>query len=162
MDEIYSKYRTVLLADARKRLGDEYLAEDCVEETFMICFEKMKKGTVFSDEHQLASFLFRTNENNAIHIKRDLAFHLKCEDTVPTPVEKEKNYYHDRIEDEEQKSALWDALSSIPINHAVAAYRRYGFGQSYKEISAIMGVGTDSARKFAKRGIRELKEKMKD
>ena len=56
---------------------------------------------------------------------------------------------------------LDEALRSIPLHHAVAAICRYGYNQPYAEVGGRLGKSPDTARKYAARGIKELKDKMK-
>ncbi|MBQ2092512.1 MAG: sigma-70 family RNA polymerase sigma factor [Clostridia bacterium] len=160
MEEIYRKYRQALVFDARNRLGDEHLAEDCVQETFLCLYEKMLRGVSFDDEGRLTAFLFRTNAIVAAKMKRELARDAHAEEKSDVQ-EDEPISIESLLLREELGEQLDEALRSIPLHHAVAAICRYGYDQPYAEVGGRLGKSPDTARKYAARGIKELKEKMK-
>lgn len=161
MEEIIRKYRKALLFDAQSRLDDSHLAEDCVQETFLCLYEKSLKGIEFDDEARLAAFLFRTNAILAAKMKRERAREARAEESLEISERDEPDTVEGLIIREELGEELDEALRAIPVHHAVAAIRHYGYQQTYSEVGGRMGKSSDTARKYAARGIRELREKMK-
>ncbi len=161
MEEIFRKYRQALFFDAKTRLEDEHLAEDCVQETFLCLYEKMLRGVSFDDEGRLAAFLFRTNAIVAAKMKRELARAVRAEEKSAINEEEEPDSVESRFLREELGKELDEALRSIPLHHAVAAICHYGYALPYAEVGDRLGKSADTARKYAARGIKELKEEMK-
>ena len=161
LEELYRKYWKILVADAVKRLRSESLAEDCAQETFLVLFEKIKDGYVFESEAQLISFLFKTNSNNADHIRRFLARSTKATDAFIHGIDiKSQAYFEDYLIIKEEIDELDSALKNIPLHHALATIYHYGYDLTYPEIAGILGNTGDSVRKFGNRGIKELKKEM--
>ena len=161
MEEIYRKYRQALVFDAKNRLEDEHLAEDCVQETFLCLYEKMLRGVSFDNDGRLSAFLFRTNAIVAAKMKRELARDVRAEEKTVVPGEDGPESVESLFLCEELGKELDEALRSIPLHHAVAAICRYGYNQPYAEVGGRLGKSPDTARKYAARGIKELKDKMK-
>ena len=151
------------VGDAKKRLGNETLAEDCAQETFLVLFEKLSSGNTFEDEKQLKSFLYKVNANNAEHIIRNLARITKATDALAEELDVKRSLtFEDYLIDREEKQELDNALKAIPIHHAAATIYHIGYELPYSKVADILGNTTDSIRKYTSRGIKELKDKMKD
>lgn len=161
MEEIYERYWRALVADALRRLRDVGLAEDCAQETFLILIKKLEEGSKFESESQLSTFLYKTNANNAEHIKRLNARSIKATDTFIRGSDvKSEAYFEDYIVAKEEMEKLDLALKSIPLHHALATIYHYGYDLKYKDIARLVGNNCENARKYGTRGIKELKKEM--
>ena len=94
----------------------------------------------------------------AAKMKRELARAVRAEEKSAIDEEEEPDSVESRFLREELGKELDEALRSIPLHHAVAAICHYGYAQPYAEVGDRLGKSADTARKYAARGIKELKE----
>ncbi|MBO4445532.1 MAG: sigma-70 family RNA polymerase sigma factor [Clostridia bacterium] len=159
MKDIYGKYRDAMLADALKKLGDIHLAEDCVQEAFLIFCRKLDEGLEFENEISLCRYLYKINGNVAGHIARKRMFEARAFEEYLDGEPVDRQSVEEEIVAEERAEELDLALRSIPIHHAVAAVFRYGYDLSYEEMAKNLGNNSESARKYSQRGLKELQDK---
>lgn len=57
---------------------------------------------------------------------------------------------------------LTDALDRLPPHQWEVLHQRYYEGKSYKQIAGTLSIGVQVARNFASRGLKKLREEMKD
>lgn len=162
MKEIYERYRGLMIADALKRLRDIHLAEDCAQETFIILFEKLSKGAVFESEAGLIKYLFKVNANVAGHIARSFNIEARATEEYMDRTAADDESIEEEVTNLLLGEELDEALRSIPIHHAVAAVLRYGYDLSFDETAKSIGNSREAARKYSVRGLKELREKLKE
>ena len=80
LEEYCQQYKTILYKYAYLRTGhDKDVAEDCVQEAFMVIYKRLCKGEEFS---QPKAFLYRTVDNFVKEHLRDLQKQKKVKDAI--------------------------------------------------------------------------------
>lgn len=158
MNECYDKYRTRLFNYCLSRLnGSRELADDCVQETFIVFYDKLISGNRFDDPK---TFLYRTANNFVNRQKQRIAKELKHQVPLESAEEigvtdEEFNAKLDLIDYEKLAQILIDCLSEEEKELYIL---RYVKRISVEEISVKAGI----SRPAASMRLVRLKRKITD
>jgi RNA polymerase sigma-70 factor, ECF subfamily len=142
---------------AARACGDRSLAEDAVQETLTLVYQRLggyRPGT------SLRSFLAAIAARQAQTLLRGERRRHAREDTsaepepIPGPAE--------ALEAERTARRIREALGAMPKKRREIALLRLDGGLSYTEIAAAVGTSEGSARVLVHLAIKELREKLAD
>lgn len=135
---------------------DSDFVKDCIQDVF---FKLIQAGTKLGSTDNIRFYLFKALKNVII---KELDKNRKIES-----VKTEELYFHTSFLWEEQafenekkslkEKALSKALHSLSKRQQEIIYLRYENGMSYEQISEIMQIKNDSARKLVFRAIQSLR-----
>jgi RNA polymerase sigma-70 factor, ECF subfamily len=145
--EIVKRYQHRIYFVSLTRMRDRYEAEDLAQETFIQAYRKLAS---FDPQGNFRNWLFTICTNLGKNRLRSRA--RRREVYHPSP-ENKTALSHDP---EYCRSDLVAALHKIPEKLRVPLFLKHVEGFSYKEISAVMKIGTSAAKMRVKRGRDQL------
>jgi len=153
-DILAAEYRPMVLSYLRAVLGDEHLAEDLTQETFLAAHRKIDS---FDTKRNFGAWLRGIARNKVLHDRRVVARHPLVVDTCV--VEGMEQVY--TLFDEVQ--GPWDTriqgvrrcVGQLNDNLRSAVVAVYGQGQTIREAAGRMGISFEAAAKRLSRA-REL------
>ena len=145
--ELYSRYSSRVWLYCRRIVGDEALAEDLFQDTFL---RFLKSASQEREMTNVPAYLLRIARNLCLNAKRDHKTTVALED------------FHFQFEDRSAEHAelarlVAMALDLLPEEHREAiSLQTYG-GLSYQEIADIMGTTAANVRARAHRARERLR-----
>jgi len=142
-DDIVRRYYPALLAHARRRLFDDRLAEDAVQETFLKAYRALPG---FSGEYQLGAWLHRIvnnvcNDEGARRNRESYANERWA--ALVEPVGAGPEEYGER---QEVRARVAAAVDKLPANYREALVLRDVMDYEYADVAVAAGISEDNAR----------------
>lgn len=161
---IYQKYIDSLLSYGYKLSYDKELVSDCIQDIFIDLLKKKKTGANIKN---LKAYLFVALRNNLIKKIKKSRKHEDIE-TKKNQDESifniEYSYQDQLIELEisnEMKNSLNIAVNSLPSRQKEIIYLKFEEELDYPEISEVLKISVDSARKLLHRALFSLRKIVK-
>ncbi len=156
---LFRKYYVLLFDYALKLTRQQDLAEDAVQEIFVVIWQKR---FTLSEVQSVKAFLFASVRNyllNAIKKNRRLVNHSQSmHEQLPDDAFSPEDMLIFRERKSLRKHALERALNEIPPRQREALYLKVYDGLTYKEIAPIMNVTAQVARNYVSEAYRRLSE----
>ncbi len=149
-EELYSRYRDVMLWTAGKLLSNWADAEDAVHQAFVSVIENLHKISQ-PESPETRAFLIIITERKAIDILRDKKHFSSAELDLTAP-----GLELPRLKD----SALASALAGLPAMYRQVIVLRYAYGFSAEEPGRILGRSGDAVYKLTQRAKAALRKKL--
>lgn len=152
--DLFTKFRAYLVMFAMRRVGQQEIAEDIVQETFITIWESNKK---YNSYHGFKAYLYDLVQNKCLnHLK-----HKKVEDKYLSYVqqngeEDESNY---NLLQEEVYRELYMAIRTLP-EKCRAVFELHLEGKKNDEIAAVLGISILTVKSHKQNALRCLKERM--
>ena len=141
-----------IAAAARRRLGDDHLADDATQAVFLVLAEKAS-ALVASTRGSLSPWLFHVMHFTSARLRRSrlrqLAREASAEPARPR-------------EDEPVVALLEECVAELPAADREVVVRRFYRGETFAEIGAALGTTADAARKRVGRALAEVRRRMAD
>ena len=159
---IYQRHIYALLAYGMKLCSDRELVHDCIQEIFIDLFLKRKKVNI--SIKNLKSYLFVSLRNCIIKkITRGKSYDSLDTAAVSESMEFNIEYsFQDKLIEleisNEIKQKLRAAIINLPDRQKEIIYLKFEEGLDYKEISAILKISVESARKLLHRALLTLRD----
>jgi RNA polymerase sigma factor (sigma-70 family) len=153
MEAMYERCAPSALRLAYVLSGDRETAQDLVHDAFLRVFSRPSRRELRVFEAYLNRAIVNGWRSLLRRKRYERAF-LKKQATQ-----------HDAYAngDTDAAHALWQAVRSLPTRQRIAVFLRYYEGRSYDEISEVLeGCSLGAVRSLLNRGLRRLKEDMKD
>lgn len=159
---IYQRYIDGLLSYGHKLSSDRELVSDCIQEVFMDLFLKRKKLGV--NIKNLKAYLFVALRNSLI---KKLTKKRKFESVEIGDDHDEINFsieynFQDQLikleNSDEIKEKLSAAVNSLPAKQKEIIYLKFEEELEYLEISEILKISVESARKLLYRALLSLRK----
>lgn len=151
---LYEKYRYLMMKIAYDVLGDNYLAEDAVHETFIKIAKNMSKiGDVNAQETK--RYLITVTKNASIDFYRKRGTQMKRE--VFTDELKENEVPSIYIETD-MDNAILDILKKLPEKYRDVFLLKYSSRLDNSEIADILGISEGNVRQRLLRGKEMVQE----
>lgn len=157
---LQKKYYKLILNLIRKMIKDEDDVDDLAQETFIKAYKALSS---FQFGFSFSAWLYRIASNTCIDFLRKKRFPtISLSQTVPGNDEEyeieieDKTYVPDlNVMNEERKTALYEAIDSLPENYRIIIKLRHEEELDYKDISERldMPLGTVKAHLFRARKI---------
>lgn len=154
--ELYEKYKNLMFYVAKEILKDEHLAEDAVQEAFL---------RVAKNFHKICDVLSPQTRNFVVIITRNISIDmLKKKDTIidiDTYIESESTEISDEVFESVSSKLLTDMILKLSQNHRDILYLHHLYGYSFNEISTLLSISVETAKKRTQRARGMLKEMLK-
>ncbi len=152
---LLAEHEASLLRYAMRLTGDAHMASDCVQETFLrLCRED--PADIRGHE---AAWLYRVCRHRAMDWKRKAnrmqitdVQTAECLDREPEPA--------DRLEQQEDVSAVLALLSELPENQQDVLRLKFQAGLSYREISEATDLSVSNVGFLIHTGLKKLRERL--
>ena len=134
MEELVRDYKDGLLLYLNSFINNIYIAEDCVQDTFIKLAVKKPK---FRGDSSFKTWLYKIGRNIAIsnirkNSKRNDTLIDECEN-ISADTDIERDYLH-----EEQKITVYKAMNKLKMDYQQVLYLTYFEGFSNTETAKIM------------------------
>lgn len=161
---IYELYIKQLISYGYKLCSDHEIVHDSLQETFIDLFLKRRKLNV--NIKNLKAYLFVSLRNcliKKINSKKRFELHDLKDDKIEFNFSVEYSYQDKLIQDEislELKNVLQAATKKLPPKQKEIIYLKFEEEMSYPEISEIMVISIESARKLLYRALLTLRKEI--
>lgn len=154
-ERIVREYAGIVLASARRQVGDSALAEDVTQAVFMVL---ANKASSLMNLPTLGGWLMKVTRYAAIDATRKQNRHRRHEQAAAT----ERPELRDAVDvdgrDWEQLSTLLDeAITRLGSMDRDAVMLRYFQDESYVSIASKLGMNEEAARKRVDRALEKLR-----
>ena len=160
---IFEKYNPILYYHGVKFFYDPEVVEDCIQDLFLGLWRNRKNlSEVDSVKYYLIVCLRRILLRNKVIAKRQLMIkEILLADMSPTIVA-----FSDEQTDEDEFrtgriNSLNRALDNLPPRQKQALFLKYFQQKSYDEITSIMSINYQTARKFVYKAIQNLRKNIR-
>jgi RNA polymerase sigma-70 factor, ECF subfamily len=155
-EQIVRRYQRPVLSLLVRLTGDQALAEDLAQETFVKAFRSL---AAFDTTRRLSSWLFRIAHNTGIDALR----RTRTARAGPAPASIDEpgrdlpsTPAADPVEQRALGRALQDALARLRPDQRTAVVLRYDEGLPFDEIGRVLGIPETTARSHVHRARKEL------
>lgn len=153
---IFKKYNPLLYHFGIKFFYDRYAVEDCIQELFLTLWKKRETlPEVTTVKYYLITSLRRLLIRNAVILKRDSDLSKMLNNLQ---VSSHENQIIDEQFLNEKNEKLNLAIQQLPPRQKEAIYLRFYEEKSYEEITFIMSVNYQTARKFIYKALQVLRK----
>jgi RNA polymerase sigma-70 factor (ECF subfamily) len=155
--KLYEQYRHLMFYIAQDILKDEHLAEDAVQEAFLRIAKNFQKvGEISCPE----------TRNFTVIITRNVAItmvnHQRDDLDMDSYREKASSEFTEDVFKCVSNKILMDCILKLPETYRDSLYLYHLYGYSFNEISNLLSISVETAKKRAQRArhmLRELLEK---
>ena len=156
--ELMRRYSGSLRARALHLLDDPHLAEEVVQDVFLVM---MKRGGEFRRESNVGTWLYVIATNRSLNVRRRRArravWHAPAVDAAfadsgPTP--------HDDAETQDRSERVARAMAALPRRLREVAMLRFA-GHSYPEIAARQGCTRGTVAGYLHRALKRIAEDLR-
>ena len=159
MDRLVVRHYGAVFRTATAILGDEDLAQDAVQETFIRVVKSLER---FRGESSFRTWLLAITANAARGLlRRDRRRREAPLDAAPEPRDDDPDVVQ-IIENEERVSGVRGKLQLLPEKQRLAVTLRIYEGLSFKEVGELIDSSEGAARVNYHHGIRRLRELVGD
>ncbi len=153
-EQLYRKYRMLMLYRAREILHDDYWAEDAVSEAFLKIAKNIEKIHIV-DSAETRHFVLIITERSAIDI-----YHKQNKNTVVSLEEVlDEPAYENASQD---LSPLAAAIVKLPVNYRQVILLKFSEGYSNREIADMLGYSVSKVEKLIARGKKKLQRYLQE
>jgi len=155
-DALFDKYRRGLLAYVRGMTGDEGLAEDVVQDSFLQFVHRIDR---INPKQGASGWLYRTARNRAIDVLRHRKFEtLPGDESLERAQEDVALSPAGRLMQNEDHRAVEAALRELPEAEREILVLRFYAGLKFREIAGVVGRPLGTVLWRGKRGLQILRE----
>lgn len=150
--QIVSHYTGPALGVAQQILSDRVLAEDAVQEAFLRvvrCRDQYEPSRAFS------SWFYTILRNICTDMLRQRTRHIKAVGEIA-------DWSKPATQNPEPSFNAQELLQSLPASEQAVLSLRIIHDMPFRDIATVVGISTEAAKKRAQRGLRALREKMRD
>lgn len=144
------KYYNPLVAIAYSVLADHHLAEDAAQETFARALKNLKK---LKSKEKFGPWLVRICRNVAKDMTKVKPKNLNTDNLLPLA---------DNSSDEQENSAVKQAIGSLPLSERELIVLRYYNNMSHEQMSSVLGLSKAAINNRLVRTRRKIAEYLKD
>jgi RNA polymerase sigma factor (sigma-70 family) len=148
---IVHRYIDLVYATARRMVGDEHLAQDVTQATFLVLMKKARRV----DAHNLAGWLVNATRLVAKEAIRAKLCREKHESRVA--MKQATTVLDDQMGLDQIPPLLDEALSRLSEVDRTAVVLRFLQGKSFAQVAAATGTTEEAARKRVARAVEKLR-----
>lgn len=150
--KLYKQYRHLMFYIAQEFLKDEQLSEDAVQESFL---------RIAKNFHKVGEILCPETRNFTVIITRNVAitmFNQQHDDLdMDTYIKQTSSKLTEDLFDSVSNKLLTDCILKLPEAHRDLLYLYHLYGYSFNEISNLLSIPVETAKKRAQRARHMLK-----
>lgn len=158
LSEIYKSHYTSLLDYGLRIRRDREFIQECIQELFFYLISNIKSlGPIYN----LRAYLLASLRRKIFNEIRNREKMQPTETNLVPQFDFELSQEEIMVDQEssrKRKSELKKILNKLPAREKEAVYLKFYKDMSYEEITSVMGISYDSARKFVYRAIKNLRE----
>lgn len=161
LEYFFKTYQPVLFRYGTSITQDEQLVQDCIQDLFMTLWQSRSSlAEVASVNYYLIAALRRLilkaksrQDSSAVEITNQII------EMLPSQIGYDEQLIHDQ-EIEQQQNKLAKAIDKLPVRQREALRLKYLKQKSYPEITELMDINYQTARKFVYHALRNLRKQM--
>ncbi len=159
--ELYQRYKGLAFWVAKQIIGDDYLAEDVVQEAFTRIAKNFSKISIKNDIscNKTKSFIVIVVERTAIDFYRK---RKRIQQWEVYPEKWESSLFAVENPPLKEESAVYCAMKELPKKYSEILFLHYVNGLSSYEISSVLKMKDSTVRTRIARGKRELEKLLAD
>src|SRR5258708_3710741 len=154
---LFEKYTDKVCAIAVRYAGDEPMAMDIAQETFLKLFAGIRS---FRGDASFESWLYRLVVNSCLDQKRKTRGLMPLVDELLDALQAPDASVLDDVLRNELSSRVRSAVGSLPPEQRMVLVLRYTQGLSYDEIAAILGCSTGTVASRLNRAHKILERRL--
>lgn len=154
-EELFNRYYNSLVLFAMKYVKLQEIAEDIVQDLFVIVWER---DTVFLSFSGLSSFLYNSVRNNCLDHLKHKDVEKRYVNYLETSVENDDGL-DDKVMKEELYRMLIETVNELP-NRCRKIFESHMKGKTNEEIARDLGLSILTVKTQKKRAVRYLKERL--
>ncbi len=163
-ERLFHQYERCLKYTAQNILGDEHLAEDAVQETFIRiigCLDKIDEA----EEHKTAGFLMTVVKNIAYDIKRKQgknqpAASLEEMAELDADPEDRETRPDTLLLHREEEAKILEAIRCLPADYRYILSLKYAYDCSSAQMAALLNCSEELARVKLSRARKSLMNRL--
>lgn len=159
IEELIERYQKPLLRYALRLIGDEDLAEDAVQNTFISAYQNINS---YDSRRPFSPWIYRIAHNKAINEIRSLKPHTSLDEALEIPDSKSGESISKNLEQETLKKKLEKFINILSIKYKEPLILRYFEDRTYEEISDILKIPKNTVGVRIKRGLGKLRINIDD
>lgn len=155
---IYNQHIDSLYAYGQKISADKMLVKDCIQETFIDLFENRAQ---IKKPESLRFYLLKSLKNKILNKISKEKKTVSIDDSDAAHFDVEYSIEDQLIEKEKenvQNNRILNVLNGLSSNQKEILYLRYNQGLDFKNISAILNLHPNTAKKQAYRALKKLRQ----
>jgi RNA polymerase sigma factor (sigma-70 family) len=154
---LVERHNQWIFAAARRRLGDDHLADDATQAVFVVLATKAAE-LIASRRGSLSAWLFHVMHFTCTRLRRSQSRRSALEETAgPTLV---RNDADDAAVDGPLLLLMEDCISQLSAMEREMVVRRFYQRQTFAQIGSALNVSTEAARKRVGRSLAEVRQLM--
>lgn len=161
LEYFFKTYQPVLFRYGMSITQDEQYVQDCIQDLFMTLWQSRSSlAEVVSVNYYLIVALRRLilkaksrQYSSAVEITDQII------EILPSQIGYDEQLIHNQ-EKEQQQYMLAKAIDNLPLRQREALQLKYLKEKSYAEITELMNINYQTARKFVYHGLRKLRKQM--
>lgn len=160
MEWLFEEHYPLMLATARKAVGQNQDADEIVSESLMALYEKTDQLRQFGC-NELRLYIVSTVRNTAFNfLKRNKRMNLRflhVSDEIVNQVPNRENTERKIILSDEL-NCVRKAICTLPERERLAMQLKFELDRSEREIAEAMGISPDSVRRYINRGREHIRQ----
>lgn len=152
---LYEMYSRPLYLNLLKLLKSEPVAEEILQDIFLIIWEKRETITY---NCSIKSYMFRMAENKTLDFFRKLKRDQKLRDYIRQVSSGEYAEVEDKILHTEETILLNKAIENLPSRRKQVFYLCKIHGKSYQEVSCLLGISTSTINDHVVKASRSIRD----
>ena len=154
--KLYEQYRHLMFYIAKEILKDEHLSEDAVQEAFL---------RIAKNFHKVGEILCPETRNFTVIITRNVALtmssHQHDDMDIDSYIQTASAELTEDVFESVSNKILAECMLTLPEIYRDTLYLYHLYGYSFNEISNLLSVPVETAKKRAQRARVLLKERLK-
>lgn len=149
---LYQQYRHLMFYIAREVLCDEHLSEDAVQEAFL---------RIAKNFHKIGEIPCPQTRNLVVIITKNIAITMVSHNNnkeIDTYTQIEEPATSNDIFETVSNRILVECISQLPEIYRDSLYLYHIYGYSFREVSNLLSISVETAKKRVQRARRLLKE----
>ena len=161
MEQIWEKYRGLMLYEANKYLSQSSAAEDAVSESCIKIFRNLDKITDISS-YQSRAYIVSIVRNTSIDILRKQSRTREDSDEVLEYTPDNSAGILESLISKEGYEAIKEAIEALPIQLKDAIYLSLVHNYSHAEIANVLGISQAASKMRLSRAKKEIRKNLEN
>lgn len=148
------RFAPIALGFAMRRLGNRSIAEDIAQEALLRLWKVSRNWE--AGRARISTWLYQVVSNLCVDWFRRQKDSGQNTDDLPEPTAPAEDGAEAQMQQNARRSALYQALETLPERQRIAVEMRHIEGYSNPEIAAVLNVGVEAVESLTARGKRAL------
>ncbi len=158
---IFKRYHALLTQYGVRFFHDSDLVEDCIQELFLHLWNRRDRlGEVKAVKYYLITSLRRLLLRSVLQVRRQSDINTEMGREQDADVSSHENQLINQLSSNETSDHLALVIQKLPPRQKEALYLKFYEDRSYEEITSIMSVNYQTARKFIYKALQVLRKSL--